>query len=689
MRVLSVHNFYQSNAPSGEDAVFKNEVKLLQNNGIEVISYLRHNDGISDSSIREKLRLPFVNMWSKDTYKDLRDVMKKTKPDVCHLHNIFYLISPSAYYACKDAGVPVVQTLHNFRFFCVNGLLMRNGSVCEDCVGNAPWRGAIHGCYRQSRLYSIPLAFMQGLHRHIGTWQNAIDAYIALTEFSKEKFIDCGLSEEKVFIKPNFLADPPEPNYANDGYAAFIGRLSKEKGVHIAIDAFKTLSLLDSSDLTLKVIGDGPLRKALTESVKMSGVDRYVEFVGRQSFDDCMQLLRGARFLVIPSVCYEGFPMTVVEAFACGKPVIASNLGSLAELVEDGRTGLLFEPSNPQDLANKMRWMIEHKDACIEMGKNARKVFEEKYTAEKNFKILMNIYNTVLNRKRNASYRKTHTIHTFSRKRESSSDNARLDYCVSDKSSKTTIATGSYDGRVILQGIKFSPVDISAALELVINRISQKDGGYYCLANIHVVMESHRDCEFKKVLNNAAGVFADGMGTAGALKYLSHMFSDRVRGADLMLGLCKYAAENDCKMFLYGNTDSTLDALVEKLGALYPGIPIAGTISPPFRELTADEDDVIIRQINNSDPDILFVSLGAPKQEKWMAAHKGRIKAIQLGVGAAFDYLAGDLKQAPGWMQRHYLEWLYRLPQQPEKTIARMLLLPEFLIRLFIQRFWR
>jgi N-acetylglucosaminyldiphosphoundecaprenol N-acetyl-beta-D-mannosaminyltransferase len=234
---------------------------------------------------------------------------------------------------------------------------------------------------------------------------------------------------------------------------------------------------------------------------------------------------------------------------------------------------------------------------------------------------------------------------------------------------------------VDLHGIQFLAIDIDQALKTVTQHIPLKNGDYFCFANIHVVMESHKDPELKKVLNQAAGNFPDGMGVAWALKFLGNRFRGRVRGADFMLKLCSYASENNVKIFLYGNTEETLASLKEKLNALYPGIKIVGSISPPFRELTAEEDENIVQKINKEDPDILFVSLGAPKQEKWMAMHRGRIRAVQLGVGAAFDFLTERVKQAPVWMQNSYLEWLYRMPQQPKKTTYRMSLVPSFILR--------
>ncbi|MBM4146882.1 MAG: glycosyltransferase family 4 protein, partial [Nitrospira sp.] len=315
----------------------------------------------------------------------------------------------------------VVQTLHNFRMFCVNGLLLRDGKVCEDCIsvkkgdrswvmgkgkeeGNRLWvmghglkliKNAVrYGCYRDSKLYSFPIASANAIHRAFGTWGKSIDAFIALTEFGKKKFAECGLPEEKIFVKPNFLLNPPEPSYTYGDYIIFLGRLSHEKGLSILIDAAKVLNN-SAMPIKFKIVGDGSIMKELKDKVKAEKING-IEFTGRKTFHECMELLRDARFMIMPAVCYENFPMAIREAFACGKPVIASRLGAMAELVDDGKTGLLFEPGNPEDLAAKIRWMLENEDACIAMGKNARKEFEEKYTAERNFQILTGIYNKLI-----------------------------------------------------------------------------------------------------------------------------------------------------------------------------------------------------------------------------------------------------------------------------------------------------
>ena len=241
-------------------------------------------------------------------------------------------------------------------------------------------------------------------------------------------------------------------------------------------------------------------------------------------------------------------------------------------------------------------------------------------------------------------------------------------------------------GSVNLQGIKFLPVGLGDAAKKVVKHIPERKGDYFCLANIHLVVECYRDPELRRILNESAGNFPDGMGVAWVLKLLGNNFKDRVRGTDLMLRLCAYASKNNLKIFLYGNTKETLVSLKERLMVLFPEINIAGAISPPFRELTEEEDEMIVSKINKADPDILFVSLGAPKQERWMAKHRGRVKAVQLGVGAAFDFITGRVKQAPVWMQRAGLEWFYRMFQQPIKTASRMLLVPEF-VYMFLKEF--
>jgi len=390
-----VHNYYQSASPSGEDKAFENEVRMQKNNGADVYVYARHNDEISGYGITGKCRLPFESVWSIKTYRDLLKIVKKAKPDVAHFHNIWYLVSPSAYYACRDARVPIVQTLHNYRFFCANGLLFRNGAVCESCIGKITLQGVINACYRSSRIHSVPICLMEGVHRILGTLNKMVDAFIALTEFSRRKYIECGVIPGKLFVKPNVLADVPEPQYTGNGDMVFVGRLSREKGIDTLAAAAKYLNSSRINNSKILLVGDGPLKRQLYETTRAKDIDN-IELAGHKEHKEVIEIMRRGRFVILPSLCYESFPLVIMEAYACGKPVVASRIGALAELVEDGKTGLLFEPGNARDLAAKMRWLYEHKDTCVEMGMNARRTFDEKYTACRNFAVLTQIYTSVL-----------------------------------------------------------------------------------------------------------------------------------------------------------------------------------------------------------------------------------------------------------------------------------------------------
>jgi glycosyltransferase involved in cell wall biosynthesis len=383
--IMMIHNYYQSHAPSGEDAVFREDEKLLRSKGHKITLFTRHSDVIKEYSPLKKVALTCQIAWSRESYKAIEQLIKLEKPDIVHVCNTFPLISPSIYHACRKNGIPVVQTIQNYRLFCASGILFRGESVCEECMEHGSIRAIKYGCYRNSRLQTLPIVLMHQIHGLLGTWSKCVDVYIAATEFSRQKLIQGGLSETQVAIKPNFFLSIPEPSYTHGDYAVFFGRLSVEKGVRTLLSAWKQLHV------PLKIVGDGTLREEVISAIKAQS-GSSLEFLGFCPHDQCLDLLKHAMFMVMPSEWYEGFPMTIREAFASGKPVVASRMGAMAEIVNDGKTGLLFEPGNPDDLATKVRWLAEHKDIAVQMGKSARVEFEAKYTAEKNYEILMNIY---------------------------------------------------------------------------------------------------------------------------------------------------------------------------------------------------------------------------------------------------------------------------------------------------------
>ena len=389
MRILLAHNYYQ--VPGGEEVVFEQEKCLLENNGHEVITYNRSNHEITGFNPLERLTLIKRSIWAADTRREFSEVLARKRPDIVHVHNTFFMLSPSIYGACKAYGIPVVQTLHNFRLVCPSVTLFRDGKVCEECLDSGLWRGVYHGCYRDSRSATASVAAMLALHRYLGTWHELVTVYVALTEFGRNKFIAGGLPAEKILVKPNFVnPDPGERGQAGE-YALFVGRLSREKGLSTLLHAWQQLP----RHYALHIVGDGPEREALELLARQLGLSS-VQFRGRLPHEEAVMAVKSARFLVVPSAWYETFGMCIVEAFACGTPVICSRLGAMQELVCDGRTGFHFNYWDPYDLAEKIEYAWSHPREMRAMGREARAEYESKYTAERNYTQLMDVYRRAL-----------------------------------------------------------------------------------------------------------------------------------------------------------------------------------------------------------------------------------------------------------------------------------------------------
>ena len=387
MKILQVHNYYQYSG--GEDVVLKNEFDLLTSHGHEVSQFTKSNKEINNYSFIEKSKLFFDTAYSKRVYEDISEIIKRNKPDICHVHNTMPLISPSVYYACSENNIPVIQTLHNYRLLCSNAYLFRDDKVCEECIGKSPYNSVKYGCYRDSKLQTFSLARTIEKNNKWGTWNNKIDSYIALTEFAKHKFIEGGLPGDKLRVKPNFLSNDPGINYDSQNHFLFAGRLDVTKGVNVLLDSLQFFH----EGMKILLAGDGPLKSAVQNSSK-------VKYQGQLDRIELIKKLHASVSLIFPSIWYEGMPMLIVEAFACGKPVIASNLGSMAELIQDGKTGLLFDPGNATDLAEKINWAYLHKEEMKQMGINARKEYEQKYTAERNYDLLMKIYSEAIEKRK-------------------------------------------------------------------------------------------------------------------------------------------------------------------------------------------------------------------------------------------------------------------------------------------------
>jgi glycosyltransferase involved in cell wall biosynthesis len=387
MRVVVVHNRYRSAQPSGENLVVDQEAMLLRRAGHEVIPYERESDEIERYPALRKALLPARVLWSPEDRQQLSALLAAERPDVVHVHNTFPLMSPSVLAACRDHGVPVVATLHNFRLLCANAQLLRAGGPCELCVGRVPWRAVLHRCYRGSALASAPIAAGIQVHRSRQTWTAGITTFIATTEFVKGRYVAGGFPAERIRVKPNLV---PRPAYHRAGageYALFLGRLSPEKGVDLLLDAW-TPRLGQ-----LLVVGDGPSRPELEALAARHG--NTVRFLGSQPHERSMQLLAGARALVVASRWYETFSLVTVEAYAHSVPVLAPALGVFPDLVRDGTTGLLFTPGNTRDLGDKLLRMLDPA-ASWRMGEAARRLYETTYTPERNLTALLAIYHDAI-----------------------------------------------------------------------------------------------------------------------------------------------------------------------------------------------------------------------------------------------------------------------------------------------------
>ncbi len=380
MRILMAHNHYQQ--AGGEDAVFDNEVRLLRSAGHTVETLAVSNDTIQGAVARARTAL--MTPYNPFGRAQMAKRIAATRPDVVHVHNFFPRLSPAIFDACQAAGVPAVWTLHNFRVACASGFFMRDGQICDACLGKAPIPAIIHRCYRGSLIGSASLAAMIALHRAMGTWQHKVTRFIALTNFARDMFVAAGLSPERIVVKPNFAYDPrtgSEQSEQRRHGALFVGRLSPEKGAGVLIDAWRDL------DVPLTIIGDGPERANLERIAPPN-----VFFMGLVNQKAVAAAMADAQALIVPSVWFENFPMTVVEAMAAGTPVIASRLGALSGMVSDGVTGLHFSAGDADDLARVVTAAFAAPEYLARMGAGARQHWQTHLSPEANLRQMEGIY---------------------------------------------------------------------------------------------------------------------------------------------------------------------------------------------------------------------------------------------------------------------------------------------------------
>lgn len=399
LRILIVHNAYK--IPGGEDAVVSNELQLLRDAGHEVFLYKKNNAELDSYSLFQKLRLPFRAIYSRKTRREIQALIREHQIDLVHVHNTLLVISPSVYDAARSLGIPVVQTIHNYRLLCPNALFLREGQICQDCLSHGLRQSVKHACYRGSRSQTLIVSLMLAYHRRRGTYRHL--SYICLTEFNKNMLLRLSLrgkpmlAASQIYVKPNFTADPgtPVPYSRRQPYFLFASRMDASKGIFVLLRAWKLYEQKASHPKELVLCSTGPNEDAAREYIRKHALS-HVTMLGQLSHDEVLEKMRNALAVCLPTQWYEGFPVVIAESFACGTPVIGSNIGNVGALVKHGETGLTHAPTDADGLADIFLHWDPSSETVQAMSANARKTYEEAYTPEKNLELLLEIYRDAL-----------------------------------------------------------------------------------------------------------------------------------------------------------------------------------------------------------------------------------------------------------------------------------------------------
>lgn len=386
LRILLIHNKYKFHG--GEETVVAIEKELLENGGNTVRILYFDNKEIDEGNT---LTLALGLIYNRKSARIVKETIAAFAPDVIHVHNLFYLASPSILYQASRSNVPVVVTLHNYRLVCSSGMLMRDAKPCELCLTKIfPLHGIKYKCHQNSALKTAHLTFAIGLHKVLRTWSEKVSCFITLTDFAKKKYLESslGIVEEKIFVKPNSVTNViPRSLERRGNYFLFVGRLSKEKGIHILLDAFV------GKDIQVEIIGDGPYRELVQDYEAHSS---NIKYHGYQSSTFIASRLKNCLAVIVPSICYEGLPTAILEAFSSGTPVIISDIDNLSKIVEHNFNGMHFKTNDAIDLYRIVEEFYENQGNYDFLYNNAFNTYLEKYTPEINYRNLIDIYQKVI-----------------------------------------------------------------------------------------------------------------------------------------------------------------------------------------------------------------------------------------------------------------------------------------------------
>ncbi|HYC57227.1 MAG TPA: WecB/TagA/CpsF family glycosyltransferase [Candidatus Binatia bacterium] len=621
MRVLLVHNFYRQ--PGGEDYAFHAEAAVLARNGHEVKRFERASADATDS-LSGLLRTAMATAWASETAAALESEIRAFRPDVVHFHNTFPLISPSAYYTCRRAGVPVVQTLHNYRLLCAKAELFRDGAVCEDCLHGSSFSALRHRCYRGSLPGTVAVAGMLSMHHAIGTWRHAVDRYVALTEFARAKFIEGGLPADRIVVKPNFLNDTPPVRTTDGDFALFVGRLTDEKGIATLMAAWESLAI------PLRIVGSGPWESRLRA---WASKRPHVHIEGWLAPEHVRRRLTSARFLVMPSLWYEGFPIALLEAMAAGVPVLASRQGSLAELADESRGCIPVDPGDAPALAAASLRLWQDAPLNRFLSSRARNAFEASYDAEAGYRRLLELYEGVV---------------------------------------ESRASRQPHPSSVWVENTPVADLDLPETVALIGAWLDGDVARRVATANLDFLRLAARDRQLARALRTADLVTADGT----PLLWLARMQGDRLRsrvaGADLIVPLAEEARRRGRSIYLLGGMPGAAARVAGLLGERFRGLRIAGVAAPAVDLDDPESCAAAVRMVADARPDLLLVAFGCPKQDLFLMRYLEDLHCkVGIGVGASLDFLAGNVRRAPAALQRLGLEWAFRMLQEPRRLGSR------------------
>lgn len=394
MKILAIHNFHRKGSASGDDQVFKSETALLEAHGHQVLRYTDINDRFDSAGPLGKLAGVLGMLWSRRNYQGVRELIRREKPDIVHIHTFFPLLSPSVLYAAKREGCKVVATLHDTRFVCPCATSLRGNQLCNACGDGHYLRMCRYGCFKGSKIQSLPVAAIFKYHRMRRSFYEQIDRYICLNDNQIRLLVEIGFDRRKIVKKYNFVPDAQAaissqvPPSLPERYVVFYGRIGEEKGVRILERIWEQLP-----EIPLVVMGGGPLENEFRDWAEGR---ENVFFLGYTPHEACLAIVKGAQFVVFPSIWYEGCSMVEIEAESLGKAIVATDLGFSSEAIDEGRNGYKVPLGDVDGFVQKIRGLWNDPDTCSTMGREARRDYESKYTEEDNYRQLMEIYRKIL-----------------------------------------------------------------------------------------------------------------------------------------------------------------------------------------------------------------------------------------------------------------------------------------------------